>query len=111
MAESIPGILKRLQIRAQASIPKNWFLVRISSVVELILGRGERGPENETKSIPALKIYILWNMANSIPYLSPTHFQESIFPPITRPKIPAQEGSLSSCSLYPVLKSRTIYGD
>ncbi len=32
------------------------------------------------KSIPALKIYILWNTTNSIPYLGPTQFQESIYP-------------------------------
>ncbi len=29
-------------------------------------------------------------MADSIPYLVPSQFQESIFPPITRPKIPTQ---------------------
>jgi hypothetical protein len=29
-------------------------------------------------------------MAESIPYLLPTQFQEIIFPPITHPKIPAQ---------------------
>jgi hypothetical protein len=30
-------------------------------------------------------------MADSIPYLVPTQFQESIFPPITSPKIPAHD--------------------
>jgi hypothetical protein len=36
----------------QASIPRNGFLVRIQSVVELILGRreGRGGPENEVDS-------------------------------------------------------------
>jgi hypothetical protein len=29
-------------------------------------------------------------MTDSIPFLVPTQFQESIFPPVTRPKIPAQ---------------------
>jgi hypothetical protein len=29
-------------------------------------------------------------MADLIPYLVPTQFQESIFPPMTRPKIPVQ---------------------
>ncbi len=42
----------------------------------------------DEKSIPALKINILWAMYDSISYLVPTHFQESIFLPITRPKIP-----------------------
>jgi hypothetical protein len=83
------GLLKRL---------------RINSVVELILGRGEGGSENE--SIPALKIYILWDMADSIPYLAPTQFQESIFPPI---KIPAQVGSLSSFTLALCCNFRPIY--
>jgi hypothetical protein len=32
------------------------------------------------KSIPALKINILWGMATSIPHLVPTQFRESIFP-------------------------------
>jgi hypothetical protein len=35
------------------------------------------------------EINILWDMADSIPYLIPTQFQESIHPPITRFKIPA----------------------
>jgi hypothetical protein len=30
---------------------------------------------------------ILWDMTNSIPYLVPNKFQESIFLPINRPKI------------------------
>ncbi len=34
----------------------------------------------DEKSIPALKINILLNTTNSIPYLVPTQFQESIFP-------------------------------
>jgi hypothetical protein len=37
----------------------------------------------DEKSIPALKIYILWSMSHSIPHLVPTHFQESIFLLIT----------------------------
>ncbi len=44
-----------------------------------------------TKLIPPLKIYILWDMADSIPYLVPSQFQESIFSPVTRPKLPALE--------------------
>jgi hypothetical protein len=32
----------------------------------------------DEKSISELKIYILWDMANSIPYSVPTQFQESI---------------------------------
>ncbi len=47
------------------------------------------------KSIPALKMYILWNMVDSIPYLVPTQFQESIFPPGARLKILAQKFSIS----------------
>ncbi len=35
----------------------------------------------DERSIPALKINILWDMADSMPYLVPTRFQESIFPP------------------------------
>jgi hypothetical protein len=42
----------------------------------------------DEKSIPALKINILWSMSDSIPHLVPTTFQESIFLPLTRPKIP-----------------------
>ncbi len=34
----------------------------------------------DEKLIPALKIKILWDMADLIPYLVPTQFQESIFP-------------------------------
>jgi hypothetical protein len=37
----------------------------------------------DEKSIPALKINILWSMSDSIPHLVPTHFQESIFLLIT----------------------------
>jgi hypothetical protein len=67
----------------QASILQNRFLARINTVVELILWR-------RTKSVPALKMNILWDMAGSIPYLLPTQFQEIIFPPITRLyKLPA----------------------
>ncbi len=33
----------------------------------------------------------LGDMANLIPYLVPTRFQESIFPPITRPNMPAAQ--------------------
>jgi len=36
------------------------------------------------------KINTLWDMADSIPYMVPTQFQDSIFPPITRPKIRGQ---------------------
>jgi hypothetical protein len=51
----------------------------------------EGGREDpRTKLIPALKNNILWDMADLIPYLVPTQFQESIFPPMTRPKIPVQ---------------------
>jgi hypothetical protein len=39
----------------------------------------------DEKSIPALKFYILWDMADSIPYLVPTQFLFQ-FGPITRPK-------------------------
>ncbi len=35
-------------------------------------------PQGDEKSIPALKINSLWDMADSIPYLVPTQFQESI---------------------------------
>ncbi len=34
----------------------------------------------DEKSIYALKINILWDMAYLIPYLVPTPFQESIYP-------------------------------
>ncbi len=64
--------------------------MRINSIVELIFGRGERETENEVDS-SFNKINILWDMADPIPHLIPTQFQESIFPPITRPKIPAQK--------------------
>ncbi len=37
-----------------------------------------------------LKVNFLWDMADSISYLVPTHLQESVFLPITRPDIPAQ---------------------
>jgi hypothetical protein len=36
-------------------------------------------------------IIILWDMADAIPYLVPNQVQESIFPSITRKKIPAQD--------------------
>jgi hypothetical protein len=51
----------------------------------------EKYAPNE-KSIPALKINILWDMTNSIPYLVPNQFQELVFLPINRKKIPAQAG-------------------
>jgi hypothetical protein len=35
------------------------------------------GEDPRTKSIPALKINILWDMADSIPYLALTQFQQS----------------------------------
>jgi hypothetical protein len=60
--------------------------VRNKSVGKLILGRGRENPGR--KLSPALKINNFWTMAYSIPYLVPSQFQESIFPPITRPKIP-----------------------
>ncbi len=34
----------------------------------------------DKKSIPALKIYILWDIADLMTYLVPIQFQESIFP-------------------------------
>jgi hypothetical protein len=40
----------------------------------------------DEKSIPALKINILWDIADSIQHLVPTQFQESIFTPINRLK-------------------------
>jgi hypothetical protein len=43
------------------------------------------------KSVPALKINIYVDIADSIPYLVPTQFQELIFSPITRPKISEPE--------------------
>ncbi len=42
------------------------------------------------KSIAALKTIILWDMADSIPYLVPTQFQESTFSSNNPSKIPAQ---------------------
>ncbi len=44
--------------------------------------------QGDEESIPALKIKILWDMADSIPYLVPTQFQELLLFHITRPKIP-----------------------
>jgi hypothetical protein len=41
-------------------------------------------------------------MADSITYLVPTQFQESIFPPITRPKILAQEKFAAFGTMYRV---------
>ncbi len=46
--------------------------MRICSVVELILGGNEGGPEY--KSIVALKINIFWDMADLIPNLVPIQF-------------------------------------
>ncbi len=40
----------------------------------------------DEKSIPAGKIYILWEMADLIPHLDPTLFQESILPHILSKK-------------------------
>ncbi len=54
----IMTVYYRARIFKLLRIPKSRFLVRINSVVELILGRGEGEPEN-----------ILWDMADSIPYL------------------------------------------
>jgi hypothetical protein len=62
--------------------------------MEFILGRGGGvGLENEVDS--CFKINILLTMADSIPYFVPTQFQESVFPSITRPKIPALRQALS----------------
>jgi hypothetical protein len=58
--------------------------------VELITGKGERGKESENEVDSSFKINILWDMNDLIPYLVPTQFQELIFPPKTRPIIPAQ---------------------
>ncbi len=58
--------------------------MRINFVVESILG-GE--PKNVVDS--SFKNIILWDMADSTS-LFPSRFQESILPPITHPKIPAQ---------------------
>ncbi len=44
----------------------------------------------DENSIPALKINILYDIAESIPHLVPTQFQELIFLPITYPKITTQ---------------------
>ncbi len=50
-------------------------------------------------------------MADSIPYLAPFQFQESIFPPITRPKIPAQEESHHRAHLPCVgILEQSMYG-
>jgi hypothetical protein len=46
-------------------------------------GGGGGREDVRPKLIPAIKN--LWDMADSIRYLVPTQFQESIFPPITRP--------------------------
>jgi hypothetical protein len=46
----------------------------------------------DEKSIPALKVDIFYDIADSIPYLVPTQIQESIFCHKTRQKIPAQSG-------------------
>ncbi len=51
-------------------------------------GKGEEGPENEVDS--NFKNIILLDMADSIPFLVPSQFQELIFPHITRPTIPAR---------------------
>jgi hypothetical protein len=74
----------------EASIPKNRFLLRINSVVDLILGRKEGGPRIEIDS--SFKNQHLWDIAELIAYFVPTQFQESIFPPVpvARPKVPAQ---------------------
>jgi hypothetical protein len=58
--------------------------VRINSVVELILGWGGRTLE-KSRSRSFKNIHLL-DMADSIPFLVSTQFQESIFPPINRPK-------------------------
>ncbi len=51
-------------------------------------GGGKEGPGSEVNS--SFKNLHLWDQGVSIPYLIPTESPESIFPPITRPKIPAQ---------------------
>ncbi len=57
--------------------------------MELITGKGEGGKESENEVDSSFKINILWDMNDLIPYLVSTQFQELIFPPKTRPKIPA----------------------
>ncbi len=48
-----------------------------------------RGIDTREKEVDnSFKNYHLLDMADLIQYLVPTQFQESIFPPITRPKIP-----------------------
>ncbi len=49
-----------------------------------------RGIDSREKEVDnSFKNYHLLDMADLIQYLVPTQFLESIFPPITRPKIPA----------------------
>ncbi len=72
----------------QASISQNRFLVRINFVMALILGRGEVEPKKKVDS--SFKNLLLMGHIDSIPYLVPIQFQESMFPPITSPKILAQ---------------------
>jgi hypothetical protein len=75
-------LLKTPSIDSTESIP---FENQFRSGIDSQEGVKKRPPEND-----AIKIYILWDMANTNPDLVPSQFPESIFTPITRPKIPAQ---------------------
>jgi hypothetical protein len=44
------------------------------------------GGESENEVDLSFKINILWDMADSFPYLAPSQVHKSIFLPITRPK-------------------------
>jgi hypothetical protein len=88
----------RNQFRFEVDFRKHRFHVkafRISELSSYVVCGGRTSPigphifnmqtiwhwsAGDDKSIPALKMYILWNMVDSIPYLVPTQFQESIFP-------------------------------
>jgi hypothetical protein len=72
LCSSESELIKPCTLGLLPSIPRNRILVRMSSVVELILGR--RGREDpRTKPIPVLKTNILWDIAD----LVPTQFQKS----------------------------------
>jgi hypothetical protein len=64
------------------------------------------------KSITFFKINTVWDMADFIPYKFPTQFQDSIFPPITRPKIPAQNTPITPSTPpppFPISQATTAH--
>ncbi len=57
-----------------------------------------------------MKINISWDMADLVPYMVSTQFQESTFRSISRPKIPAYICSrYRDCKIGKIIKSSVVF--